>query len=280
MGVRNLRKEDLPFAVDLTVQEGWFYTARELDMMLRLDPDGSFVFEEKDKPLGFATCVTYGSTGVLGHLIVSKQGRGRGISHSLIDAAVEYIAGRGADSMIVIATEEAVRIYEKHGFKVREDIACQHSRLDDSVPRVSSKECAPLERSDLGKVIRMDAELFGDDRSRLIEALHEESPERSFKIERDGRMEGFVLARPDHIGYNLGPWVASSSADAESLLKTAISTMGNGKLYSGSFSENLEALEIMNGLGRINEWRTILMIRGRTRYETKRTYGLAAFELG
>ncbi len=281
MGVRNLRKKDLPFAIDLTVQEGWFYTDRELEVMLNLDPDGSFIFEDGE-PLGFATCVTYGSSGVLGHLIVSKKGRGRRIGNALVEAAVEYMSGRGAKSMIVIATDEAVRLYSRHGFTIREKVACCHSRLDDSVPRRPSPRCERLKMEDLQEAIEMDSTCFGDDRSRLIEMLHSESPERSFKIQRDGRLQGFVMARPDHVGYNLGPWVSSegSAENADALLTTAISTLGNGKLYSGSFARNSKAIGIMKGYRRINEWSTTLMIRGEGRYDPERVFGIAAFELG
>lgn len=281
MGVRTLGREDLPFAVDLTVQEGWFYTERELEVMLRLDPQGSFIFEE-DEPLGFATCVTYGRTGVLGHLIVSKEGRGRRIGHALIDAAVEYMAGKGVESMVVIATDEAVRLYEKHGFSIQEPIVCQHSRLDDAVPRIKSPDCIPLRDSDLNEVVEIDAKSFGDDRGRLIRALHAESPERSFKVETDGRIGGVIMARPDHIGYNLGPWVCPGRDQkiARALFGTALSTMGDGKLYSGSFARNGRALTIMDGLARINEWRTTLMIRGKPRYDAESVFGIAAFELG
>jgi GNAT superfamily N-acetyltransferase len=283
MSVRILGKEDIGFAVSLTEEEGWYYTARELEVMLGMDPEGSFVFEE-DEPLGFATCVTYGHTGVLGHLIVSKKGRGRKIGDSLVRAAVDYMSSKNAESMLVLATQEAVRLYQRHGFEIREGITCMHSMLDDHFDRSPSAFCTPLLESDLDEVIEIDQRLFGDDRDRLIRILHHEAPRHSFKIERDGRIEGFIFARPDHIGYNLGPWVCltEEASDAEALFRTELSTLGNGKLYSGSFSSNGAALKIMNETPRLNQWRIPLMIRGRARYstDTSKVFGIAAFELG
>lgn len=283
MGIRNLGKEDIGFAVSLTVEEGWYYTPAEIELMLRLDPKGSFVYEDEE-PLGMATCVTYGRTGVLGHLIVSKKGRGRRIGHSLVDAAVDYMEGRGVDSILVHATEEAVKLYQNHGFAVCDVTSCIHLRLDDRFHRGPSEACVQLEESDLPEVIDIDHRLFGDDRSRLIKLLYEESPEGAFKIERAGSIEGFIFGRPDHVGYNLGPWVCltGEERDAEALFRTAVSTFDNGKIYMGAFASNLTALKIADELPPIKRWRIPMMTRGKGRYnaDTSKIFGIAAYELG
>lgn len=283
MGMRTLGKEDINFAVSLTVEEGWYYTPAEIELMLELDPEGSFVYEEEE-PLGMATCVTYGRTGVLGHLIVSKKGRGRKIGHSLVDAAIEYMEGKGADSILVNATEEAVKLYQSHGFVLHDMTLCMHSRLDSTFRRNPSADCVQLEKSDLPEVIDIDQRLFGDDRSRLIELLYEESPEGAFKIERSGNIEGFIFGRPDHVGYNLGPWVCltGDEKDAKALFTNAVSTFDNGKIYMGAFTSNLTALKIADELPPINRWRIPMMTRGKGRYHagTSKVFGIAAYELG
>ncbi len=78
MTIRNLREHDLEYAASLTVIEGWHYTVKELGFLLRMDPDGSFIYEQGGEPVGFATTITYGRTGVLGHLVVGAQGQGEG----------------------------------------------------------------------------------------------------------------------------------------------------------------------------------------------------------
>jgi len=284
MGMRTLGKEDINFAVSLTVEEGWYYTPAEIELMLELDPEGSFVYEEEEEPLGMATCVTYGRTGVLGHLIVSKKGRGRKIGHSLVDAAIEYMEGKGADSILVNATEEAVKLYQSHGFVLRDMTLCMHSRLDTTFHGNPSTDCVQLERYDLPEVIEIDQRLFGDNRSRLIELLYKESPGGAFKIERAGNIEGFIFGRPDHVGYNLGPWVCltGDERDAEALFRTVVSTFDNGKIYIGAFTSNLTALKIADALPPINRWRIPMMTRGKSRYhaDTSRVFGIAAYELG
>lgn len=283
MGIRRLRRKDIDFAVSLTVEEGWNYTPAEIGLMLDLDPEGSFIYED-GVPLGIATCVTYGNTGVLGHLIVSKKGRGRRVGHSLLEAAIGYMEGKGARAIVVCATEAAVRLYQAHGFVIREMTSCMHLRLDDSCRREPSPECPMMERADLAEVIDIDRGLFGDDRRKLIERLYDEHPAGAFKLVRDGVIVGFILGRPDHVGNNLGPWMCltGDAKDAEALFRTALSSLSNGKLYMGSFTSNSSALRIANELPTINGWRVPLMTRGEDRYHTDRSkvFGIAAYELG
>ena len=283
MGIRVMRKEDIDFAAALTVKEGWFYTPRELELMLRLDPEGSFVFEDEQR-LGFATTVTYGRTGVLGHLVVGREGRGKKIGGSLLKAAIEYVSEKGAESMLLYATPEAVKLYQKHGFVPRDDIYCVHLSLQKEHMGRRSPVCLHMKRQDLRQVSEIDRDLFGDDRKALLEVLFDEAEGHAFKLERDGRIVGYVMARHDHIGYDLGPWACTTGSpeDAESLFWTVLSTLEEGTVYMGSFYKNSEALKIVEKVPKLRSWRIPLMIRGENRYASNasKNYGIAAFELG
>ena len=283
MGIRILRKEDLDFAAAVTTAEGWYYTPRELEVMLRLDPEGSFIFEDGE-PLGIATTVTYGRTGVLGHLVVSEKGRGKNIGATLLSTAMDYMEGRGAESMLLYSAVNAVKMYERKGFRALDEIKCMHLHIDAGHRRSPSADCPPMKRSDIREVAEIDARLFGDDRGPLIEVLFEEGPANSFKIVRDGRIEGFIMARHDHDGYDLGPWVCTTGnpKDAEDLFWTALSAMEDGTIYMGSFYKNEPALRITDHVPTVRHWKIPLMVRGKGRYEgdLDDLFGVAAFELG
>jgi len=284
MGIRVLEKADLEFAAGLTAEEGWFYTPRELDVMLRLDPEGSFVFEEEER-LGFVTTVTYGRTGVLGHLVVSKKGRGRKIGGMLLKAALDYMITQGTDSILIYSTEEGARLYRRHGFSPGLEVYCVHLELKDHAQHRISPGCQPMRRSDLKELADFDKALFGDDRTELLKALYDEGPKHSFKLERDGRIAGFAFARHDHIGYDLGPWVCMTGQpeDAEALFHSVLSTLDDGStIYMGSFYKNEQAIRIIDKMPRIRSWRIPLMVRGKARYggDLSKIFGIAAFELG
>ncbi len=283
MPIRNLRRGDLDFAASLTVEEGWNYTPAEIEFMLDLDPDGSFVFDD-GAPRGIATCVTYGRTGVLGHLVVSRAGRGKRIGRSLLEAAVAYMEGKGCEAMLVFATEDAVGLYQKHGFKIARRTECMHLKLDGNYRRQPSSLCSQIDPSDIPEIVGIDRSLFGDDRGRMIERLFHENPKAAFKLERADKIDGFIMGRPDHVGNNLGPWVCLTGveSDAEALFRTEMSALSDGKHYMGAFAENLAALRIAQELPTMNRWRVPLMVRGKYRYgeDAGRVFGIAAYELG
>lgn len=151
-------------------------------------------------------------------------------------------------------------------------------------PLRSPSRCKPLTRLDLPKVVEIDQELFGDRRETLLNALYDEGVQHGFKIERDGRLAGYIMGRHDHVGYDLGPWacLTKNPKDAEDLFRSALSTMDPGTIYMGSFIKNPEAIRITNQMPIVRSWRIPLMIRGKGRYESdlSKLFGIAAFELG
>jgi GNAT superfamily N-acetyltransferase len=281
--IRRLEPEDLDFALALTNAEGWFYTRGELERMLRMDPEGSFICEDQ-KPLGFITCVTYGHTGVVGHLVVSKEVRGRRIGHSLLKRAVDYMSDRGADSMLLFATDEGVSLYRQYGFEKRREVSCIHVAVGCDSNARTPTACSPISREDLPEIIETDRKIFGDDRTQLIELLYNDYPKTAFKIQRDGRILGFAFGRATLAGFDLGPWVCSSGLkqDAEDLFKATVLSMGDGTVFLGVFPDNPVAVEIANSMRRVRYWRTHLMTRGKERYcaHIDKLFGVAAFELG
>lgn len=283
MAIRTLERSDLDFAAHLTFKEGWNYTSLEIGRMLELDPGGCFVYED-EVPMGFVTSVTYGRTGVIGHLIVSSSGRGRGIGNSLVSAAIGYMDDAGVDSILVYSTLDGKKIYERFGFSERDDMLCVHIRLERDLLRRPSQECSLITERDLDQVVSIDRELFGDDRTRLIRTLHRDFPQGAFKLEREGSIGGFIFGRPDHIGYDLGPWACLTGAedDAQALFDTAMASFGEGIVYTGTFHRNEAAVRILGRAKWDNSWTIPLMIRGEPRYTggIRKVFGPAAFELG
>ena len=277
------QKEDLDFAVKLTHDEHWYYTHLEIGRMLELDPQGSFIFEDRGQRLGFITTVTYGRTGVIGHLIVAKDARRRKIGETLLKEAMAYLDGKGVETMMLYASGDGQKLYSRHGFTVRQNALVLHTRLDRTLLQSSKQRCEPMTSRDLRAVIEMDSELFQDDRSKIMKILFRDYPRGAFKLERDGRLVGFIMGRPDHVGYDLGPWACSSNdpRDAEALFESLLPVLGEGVLYIGTFPRNEHAVRIFTRIPKIFELPVPLMIKGKDRYPgSDRVYAVAAMELG
>ena len=284
MGVHVIKdKDDLDFAVKLTHDEHWYYTHLEIGRMLQLDPEGSFVLEERGKRLGFITTVSYGSTGVIGHLIVAHDSRRRKIGETLLKEAVGYLEGRGVESIMLYSSGDGQKLYSRHGFTVRQQALVLHTRLEKSRIEPAEQTCDPVTPRDLPSIIQMDNELFGDDRGRVMKKIYGDFPQGAFKMERDGRLVGYIMGRQDHVGYDLGPWACASrdSRDAEALFRALLPALGDGVLYIGTFPKNEHAVRIFTSLPKIFEMPVPLMIKGEDRYPgSDKVYAVAAMELG
>ncbi len=284
MGIHVIKdKPDLDFAVAMTQEEHWFYTHLEIGRMLEFDPDGSFVYEENEKPLGFITTVSYGGTGVIGHLIVSKEARRRKIGERLLLKAMEYLESKSLDSIMLYASDDGQRLYPRYGYTIRQQALVLHTTIEEKHFRKPKKECELMTARDLSAVIEMDQRLFGDDRSKVMKVLFRDYPRGALKIERDGRLVGFIMGRPDHVGYDLGPWECESGDpdDAEALFDALLPVLGNGILYIGTFPQNEHAVRIFTRLPCHLRIPVPLMIKGEDRYPgSDNVYGVAAMELG
>jgi ribosomal protein S18 acetylase RimI-like enzyme len=283
MDIRNLRQEDIPSALSLINAEGWNYTAVELERMLKLDPDGSFICES-DGPQGISMSVSYGKTGVIGHLVVAKKGRGKRLGQTLLTRSLDYLDSEGTDSIVLYATEAGARLYARNGFAKRRETFCVNARLPRLRVTPNALQPVPLEERDLAEVSELDKSLFGDDRSKLIGMLIKESPEHGFKIVRDGSIVGFIMARDSPVGYDMGPWVCISDRpeDATNLFAASESTFTRGTLFIPGFVGNRGAYALASSLDSVITWKTDMMVRGRDRYDTdlSKVFGLSAFELG
>lgn len=278
-----MEHRDIQQALTLINREGWNYSSEEIERMLRLDPSGSFFFDDGPSQ-AVVTCVSYSHTGVIGHLVVSKPARGQRIGRAMLQRAIDYLEGQGVDSIILYATEEGARLYDKFGFKSIRRAHCTFANTFQKTGLRVSMMCELVKPRDTAEIIEIDRKIFGDDRTKVMKMLLSEFPQHSFKLERNGRIIGFSLGRATPQGFDLGPWncLTGSIVEAESLLYATMSSFGPGTMFLGIFADNLQAMKIAGGLSKIKTWQTTLMIRGKDRYSShiENVFGVAAFELG
>jgi GNAT superfamily N-acetyltransferase len=276
-------REDIQNALSLINTEGWGYASEEIERMLRLDPGGSFLYG-KGPLLAVVTCVTYGRTGVIGHLVVSKCARGQKIGRTMLQKAIDYFSSQKVDSILLYATDEGARLYEKFGFRSLRHTHCAYAVVTGKDASHSRSVCELVKPDDLEEIVEVDSRLFGDDRGKLLRMLLSEFPQHSFKLERNGRIVGFALGRASPMGFDVGPWacLTGDETDAESLIKTTISSYGAGTVFLGVFTDNRQAMEIVDRMKKTKTFQTRLMVRGKDRYSShiENVFGVAALELG
>jgi predicted GNAT family acetyltransferase len=254
---------------------------------LSLTPDGSYVLEDDGISHGFITSLRYKNTAMIGHLIVSSDSRGRQVGKKLVNALLEDADSAGIASVMLYATADGDRLYSQFGFADSGyDLVAVGLLIGQEERRALKSKCSRVQEGDLEEVISQDRETFGDDRTDLITRLYREFPEHCFKVERSGRLVGFIFGRRTPIGFDIGPWLCTpnNKEDAEALLHSVIHSFPcGGRTDISPFLENHDVISIIDKFHHYRKAASVkLMIRGAPRYAENRdrVFGVAGFEVG
>ncbi len=119
----------------------------------------------------------------------------------------------------------AVQLYLGLGFVPQAVVyQCQGTVVAER-PTLAVDGIEPIAVSDLSEVVALDAEAFGSERADLFAVLGQVSDIEARGIRRAGRLCGFALRRAFGRGHVIGPVVASSEADAASLVASLLEGM-------------------------------------------------------
>ena len=71
----------------------------------------------------------------------------------------------------------------------------------------------------LSEILARDREVFGADRSALLQSLHQREPGLSLAVENGGQLQGYAFGRPGLFADHFGPWMARDMDTAKQLLE-------------------------------------------------------------
>jgi GNAT superfamily N-acetyltransferase len=217
--------------------------------------------------------------GTIGMILVAPEKQGRGVGRSLMTA---LIAGSGSRALMLNATSEGLRLYEKLGFVatglVRQHQARPGGRLAlPPAPTVALRRAVPTDRAALCAI---DAAAFGADRSVLVERLLASG--KAWVVDRTIRPTGFAILRAFGRGMIIGPVVAPSEDEAIALVAVAAKAAPHGILRVDvpTYAERLESWLTAAGLPAIDTVTT--MLRGNWPVTPKEPcrFGLALQAMG
>ena len=75
MQIRLMREADIDFALQMTSTEGWSSTRLDFEELLQFDPEGCFVAEVDEIPIGMVCSCPYDGFGFVSNLIVDREYR-------------------------------------------------------------------------------------------------------------------------------------------------------------------------------------------------------------
>lgn len=204
--IRPMRPEDLEFAADLTLAEGWQgETILELAGAYHFSAHACFIAELDGAPAGMCMGVAYDRYAFLGGLIVLPEARGRGLGEQLLMQTVRALQSKGANSVFLDGVVPAVPLYERCGFQK----VCRSLRFRGRLPGAAHPHVHPMTADHLDAVCRLDQQAFGADRGHFLALRLKHYPSLCKVALMDGQLEGYIMGRYGHTVLAAGPWIAS-----------------------------------------------------------------------
>ncbi|MFW9806354.1 MAG: GNAT family N-acetyltransferase [Candidatus Thorarchaeota archaeon] len=259
MNIRKMLQQDIAFSIELTSSEGWGSIELDFEELLSFDPEGCFIAEIDDTPIGMICTTPYGSFGFVSNLIVSKAYRTKNRGTLLMSHALDYLNKRGVRTQMLDGVLRAVSMYERFGFAK----TYKSLRLQGHVEPNESDDVRRMTRSDIDEVERFDTEFFGAIRRDFIDSRLRNFPSLCKVLEIEGCIAGYIMGSERYDFIRIGPWVMNTHLErAEDLLQAFASECGERLLHIGVLENNLGALRILKRHGFIQKSFSWRMRRG------------------
>ncbi|QIP85643.1 GNAT family N-acetyltransferase [Streptomyces sp. Tu 2975] len=214
--IRRLTKDDLTACADLSEDRGWPREEHKWGLLLTAgtgygidDPEGK----------GLVTCCVvtdYGTDlAAIGMVLVAERYSRQGIGRRLMKHVLQ---GMGSTPLTLHATPYGQPLYEELGFTTTGRAEMVRGRFTDSGPRPQAAT-RPATAEDLAAVVRLDAEVFGLDRTHMITRLPSFADQ--FRVaEEDGVLTGYAAAWPNMDTHVIGPLIARNTETAKALISS------------------------------------------------------------
>ncbi|MFD3537996.1 GNAT family N-acetyltransferase [Streptomyces sp. NPDC058662] len=225
--IRTLRADDLSRCADLSEDRGWLREDHKWGLLLAAG-DGYGIDAPDGQGLAAACIVTrYGQThagtglAAIGMVLVADRYARRGIGRRLMSHVCDDVL-RGVP-LTLHATPYGRPLYEELGFETtgRAEMLRGTFRGDEDPPvGADAPRVRPALAEDLSHILRLDAEVFGTDRTHMIvrlpafadQLLVAEDPKD------DGTLTGYAAAWPNMDTHVIGPLIAQDTATAQALI--------------------------------------------------------------
>ncbi len=221
--IEPLASHELGGALELVAESGWNQVAEDWALFLRC---GS-VFKITDGEAGIVATAAVlpfpPRFGWISMVLVRKSHRRQGLATDLLQHCCARL--RALDLIPVLdATPAGRTVYQPMGFQ--DGWAITRWRRSGPAPApaalATGTAVRALHASDWPALLALDGQAFGADRSGLLQSLAERSPAFACVVEREGRLQGYLLGRNGRKATQLGPVVAATDGDAHALLAHAL----------------------------------------------------------
>jgi hypothetical protein len=272
--IRRMNRADVGLAIEWAAGEGWNPGLHDADAFFAADPNGFFIAELNNEPVGCISAVAYDeSFGFMGFYIVKKELRHLGIGMKLWNASLTYLGSR------TIGGDGVVEMLEKYAqFDLR--IAHQNARYE-GIGKDEQSTLADISLVPFATLERYDRRFFPAPRTAFLQNWISR-PGTSGRVAIDnGNISGYGVIRPCWRGFKIAPLFAETPDIADELF-TSLSGLAAGQpIFLDIPLCNLAAVRLVEGQGMNKVFETARIYRGTPpELPLDSIYGITSFELG
>lgn len=228
--IRALTADDLRHCADLSEDRGWPREDHKWGLLLAAGT-GYGVDAPDGRGLAAVCIVTgYGGTrtepqlAAIGMVLVadrySRQGLGRRLMTHICDDVLKGIP------LTLHATPYGRPLYEELGFETtgRAEMLKGDFRPDPAAPAPGGSTVRSATAEDLPRILRLDTEVFGTDRTHMITRLPAFTDRLLVAEDRAGSLTGYAAIWPNMETHVIGPLIARDTAGAQALVTALAAT--------------------------------------------------------
>ncbi|MFJ6631108.1 GNAT family N-acetyltransferase [Streptomyces sp. NPDC091376] len=212
--VRRLTTADLSSCADLSEDRGWPREEHKWGLLLAAGR-GYGIDDPAGKGLVAGCVVTSYGPGLsaIGMVLVAERYARQGVGRRLMK---HVLTEAGGTPLTLHATPYGQPLYEDLGFSHvgRAEMVRGRFRPSGPAPRATTR---PATAEDLPAILRLDAEVFGLDRTHIITRLPAFADQLRV-AEADGALTGFAAVWPNMETHVVGPLIARDTDTAKSLI--------------------------------------------------------------
>ncbi|MEU5158522.1 GNAT family N-acetyltransferase [Streptomyces sp. NPDC020875] len=216
--IRRLTRDDLRHCADLAQNRGWARAEGTWGLLLAAGTGFGIDAPEGE---GLAACcvlMPYDSgLAAVGKLLVAGEYARRGLGRRVM---AQIMAAAGETPLVLYATPQGRPIYQELGFvetgRTERLRGTLDGTADASVTGVLTRRATA---EDIPAIVRLDAAVFGVDRTHLITRLPA-TADRLWVAEEGGEIIGCAAGWTSSDAYGIGPLTARDTATAKALLVT------------------------------------------------------------
>ncbi|MFJ1880139.1 MULTISPECIES: GNAT family N-acetyltransferase [unclassified Streptomyces] len=256
--VRRLTPGDLVACADLSEDRGWPRDEHRWGLLLAAGT-GYGVDDPEGKGL-MASCVvtSYGPRlAAIGMVLVAERYARQGVARQLMH---HVLAESGDTPLSLYATAAGQPLYEQLGFSVVGHAQRVTGFFRPAGGRPPAVTVRPATAEDLQAMVRLDADVFGADRTHVLARLPAYADH--IRVAQDGgRLTGYAAAWPSDRTHAVGPLVARDTATARALV-SSLAEATDRPLRADIDARHTELLDWFEECGLRSDSTTAVMAHG------------------